>query len=231
MSSGGEKVWRYIRRWFDKWKIALSGILLSTKDIRFLVAFLITFIVFGTLMTLLSGSTAAWSLFWATDLGGKMQIIGSGFLGLFGVDRSFWDWCLTFVITILQSIIIGLIVIVWRQRRRSKREQLLANVSNSDNVQGASLAAGLAILGSGCPSCGTTLLAPLISTFVSTGSYALASILSSILTIAAIIVALFALRRLGNDAYALIVSERFNQRHRNNIKSSPTSPKKEENAG
>ena len=202
MSSGGEKVWRYIRRWFDKWKIALSGILLSTKDIRFLVAFLITFIVFGTLMTLLSGSTAAWSLLGYRSWW-KMQIIGSGFLGLFGVDRSFWDWFLTFVITILQSIIIGLIVIVWRQRRRSKREQLLANVSNSDNVQGASLAAGLAILGSGCPSCGTTLLAPLISTFVSTGSYALASILSSILTIAAIIVALFALRRLGNDAYAL----------------------------
>ncbi len=88
MSSGGEKVWRYIRRWFDKWKIALSGILLSTKDIRFLVAFLITFIVFGTLMTLLSGSTAAWSLLGYRSWW-KMQIIGSGFLGLFGVDRSF----------------------------------------------------------------------------------------------------------------------------------------------
>lgn len=89
----------------------------------------------------------------------------------------------------------------------------MATATNSDNVQNAGLAAGLAVLGTGCPTCGTTLITPLIGTLFSTSSYALASAISGILTAAAIIVALFALKRIGNDAYALIISTRYQKKH------------------
>ncbi len=213
MTNGG-KTWQpKLSRWLDEWKLAGSGIVLATRERKFVCAVILAFVIFGTLMNLLSGSTAALGLFWQVDLAGKFKIIWDGFLGLFGVARSFWDWLLLFSVTILQSILIGLVVLVWQKRRRSKADQVVAAATNADNVQNAGLAAGLAVLGTGCPTCGTTLLAPLIGTLFSTSSYALAGAISGILTFAAVIVALLTLKRLGNDAYALIISEKYQKRH------------------
>lgn len=215
MSSGGKKgkKWSWAR-WFDEWRLAGSGILLATRERRFIVTALATFVIFGTLMSLLSASTATLSLFWSTDLGGKLSIVADGFLALFGVGRTFLDWLLTFSVTVLQAILLGLVVLVWQKKRRNQQSQVTATAANADNLQNAGLAAGLAVLGSGCPTCGTTLLMPLLGTLFSTSSYALASTISGILTAAAIIVALLTLKRLGNDAYMLIVSERYQQRKR-----------------
>lgn len=163
-------------------------------------------------MNLLSGSTAAVSLFWSVDLAGKMRIIWDGFLGIFGIGRNFWDWALLFGVTFLQSILIGLVALVWQKRRRNRQSQIAADAANAENLQNAGLAAGLAVLGSGCPTCGTTLLAPVLGALFSTSSYALASIVSGFLTTAAIIVALLSLKRLGNNAYALIISEKYQRR-------------------
>lgn len=210
MSRGGKK-WSWAR-WFDEWRLAWSGILLATREKRFVITALITFVIFGTIMSLLAGSTAAWSLFWATNLAGKLSIIGDGFLALFGVGRSFLDWLLLFSISVLQALLIGLVALAWHKKRQSHKEQVTATAANADNLQSAGLAAGLAVLGSGCPTCGTTLLMPLIGTLFSTSSYALAGAISGILTAAAIIVALLTLKRLGNDAYALIISEKYQQK-------------------
>jgi len=217
MTSGdkGGKTWQQrLSRWLDEWKLAGSGIILATRERKFVLATVLTFIIFGTLMNLFSGSTAALDLFWQVDLASKFKIICDGLLGLFGVGRNFWDWLLLFSVSLLQSILIGLVVLVWQKRRRSKADQVAATATNADNVQNAGLAAGLAVLGTGCPTCGTTLLAPLIGTLFSTSSYALAGAISGILTAAAVAVALLTLKRLGNDAYALIISEKYQKRHR-----------------
>lgn len=216
MTHGGKPWQQKLNRWLDEWKLAGSGIILATKDYKFLLAAVSTFIIFGTLMNLFSGSTAALDLFWQVDITEKLKLILDGFLGLFGVGRSFWDWLLLFSVTLLQSILIGLVVLVWRKRRRSRTEQVVATATNADNLQNAGLVAGLAVLGTGCPTCGTTLLAPLITTLVSTSSYALAGAISGLLTAAAVVVALLTLKRLGNDAYAIIVSEKYQHKHQLN---------------
>lgn len=203
---------RRLEHWLDECKMALSGIVLATRERRFLIAALITFIVFGTLINLLSGSTASLDLFWATDLPGKLSILGNAFLAIFGIGRNFWDWLLLFFMTILQSILIGLVALVWQKRRRSKKDQVVAAAHNADNVQSAGLAAGLAILGSGCPTCGTTLLMPLLGTLFSSSSYVIAGLISGFLTIAAVLLALWSLKRIGKDAYVLILSEHFQSR-------------------
>lgn len=208
--------------------MAVSGIVLATRRPKFLLTFALIFVIFGTLMNLLSGSTAALNLFWLTDFGGKLAIIRDGLFGLFGVGRNFWDWLLLFSITLLQSILIGLVVLVWHQRRQHQKPSRQAQSSsaerqpNADNLQNAGLAAGLAVLGSGCPTCGTTLLAPILGTLFSSGSYALASTLSGLLTTAAILLALFTLKRLGRDAFVLITSEDFC--HRRAAKASAATP-------
>ncbi len=212
MSRGGKyKSW--LSRWLDEWKMAFSGLLLATRSPKFLVAAVLSFLIFGTLMNFLASSTAAFNLFWATDFAGKWSIIWDSFLANFGVGRNFWDWLLTFLITLLQGILIGLVVFVWQKRRKSRREQLLAGVQNSDNLQSVSLTAGLAVLGSGCPTCGTTLLMPIIGTLFSSGGYVFASVLSGLLTAGAIILALFTFKRIGKDAYVLALSEHYQQNH------------------
>lgn len=212
MSNGG-RIGARFDRWVDEWKMALSGILLATRDWKFDIVVLAAFIIFGTLINLLSSSTAALNLFWATDFAGKMSILGDSFLAIFGVGRNFWDFLLNFIITVLQSFLIGLVVFVWRKKRRNVKEQKRAGATNADNLQSAGLVAGLAVLGSGCPTCGTTLLMPIIGTIFSSGGYALAGAISGILTVAAIWLALFTTRRIGKDAYAMILSEEFDKRH------------------
>ena len=204
-------------RWLDEWRMAASGILLATRERRFRLVAILTFIIFGTLMHLLSGSTAALSLLWSADFAGKIKIIFDGFLANFGVGQSFLDWLMIFVITVLQSILLGLVVLVWQKHRQNSKLQ--KTTSNADNVQSAGIVAGLAVLGTGCPTCGTTLLMPVIGAVFSTGGYALAGIISGIITAIAFLVALLALKRIGREAYALILSERFMRKHtKSNIK-------------
>lgn len=214
MTKGGSFKNR-LSRWFDEWEMAFSGIVLATRDWRFLLTFAISFTVFGTVMNLLSGSTAALDLFWRTDFGGKMSIIGDGFLSIFGVGRNFADWILLFLLTILQSTLIGLVVVAWQHKRRNKKAQVLATAKNANNIQDAGIAAGLAILGSGCPTCGTTLLAPVLGAIFSSSSYLLASVVSGLLTAAAVVLALFALKRIGKEVFVIITSERYEKRHQN----------------
>lgn len=114
------KLNHHISKWLDECKMAMSGIVLATREWKFLLAFLSSFIIFGTLMNILSGSSAGWDLFWAVDFGGKMRLLGQAFLANFGIERALLDWAITFVITILQSILIGLVVLVWQKKRRQK---------------------------------------------------------------------------------------------------------------
>lgn len=207
------KLNHHISKWLDECKMAMSGIVLATREWKFLLAFLSSFIIFGTLMNILSGSSAGWDLFWAVDFGGKMRLLGQAFLANFGIDRALLDWVITFVITILQSILIGLVVLVWQKKRRQK---VLAKAKNLNNMSDAGLVAGLAILGSGCPTCGTTLLAPLLGTVLSSGSFAIAGVISGLINVAAVILALFALKRVGKDAYVMIIAERYEKRHPKN---------------
>ena len=209
--------WRnFWRKWLGDWKLAFSGIVLAFKKPKFCIVFIITFLVFGTLMNLLAGGTAAFTIMGAVDFAGKLQIIGDSFLALFGVGREFLDWALYFSISLIQGLLVGLVALVWK-KRKDKAEEASKNSENSDNLQRAGLAAGLAVLGSGCPTCGTTLLAPLIGAISSSGGLALAGTISSLLTFASYLIALFALKKVGVEAYIELISEQY-KRKENNVK-------------
>ncbi len=222
LAKWGRKVGRWLVKWGDEWKMAGEGVLLATRDWRFLTIFGGSLVVFGTLMTLLSGSAGAIGLFWSVNWTNKLKILSDALLGFFGMGQSFWDWALIFSITVIQSILIGLVALVWRRKRKmvkktkTKADDFVAGVQNADNAQSAGLAAGLAILGSGCPTCGTTLLAPVLGTLFSTGGYAIAGMVSGILMILSFIVALVALKKVGREAYMVIKSEEFAQRKEQN---------------
>ena len=72
---------------------------------------------------------------------------------------------------------------------------------------------GLIALGAGCPTCGTTLITPLIGVIFSTGSLSIAGTISTIVTWLAIIIAILSLKRLGEETYVTIINEKYLARH------------------
>ncbi|MBQ3436507.1 hypothetical protein IJG26_00930 [Candidatus Saccharibacteria bacterium] len=187
------------RKWLDDFLIAGKGILLATKEKRFWYGFIPTFLFFGLLMNLLSGGTSKFNLIFALGFPDCFKILGESFLAIFGVNQPFLDWLPIFLICILQGILIGLIVLLWNKKRSD----------NAGNLSGAGIVAGLIALGAGCPTCGTTLLTPLLGAIFSTGGLAVTGTISTIVTVLAIIIAIFSLKRLGVETYVTIINEKY----------------------
>ena len=103
----------------------------------------------------------------------------------------------------------------------SDREETLSGAGGDPNrdgmtiggsLQNSGLVAGLALLSGGCPTCGTALLAPIITSVFSGGGFALAGVISGGLTVLALVLALYTLKKVGLDAYALIKAEKRRKR-------------------
>lgn len=190
------------RKWLDGFALAGKGILLATKERRFWYGFVPAFLFFGLLMNLLSGGLAKFNLIASLGFPQGFKIIADSFLGIFGVNQPFLDWLPIFAISILQGILIGLIVLLWSKKREN-------GTKNSENLEKAGIITGLIALGAGCPTCGTTLIAPLIGAIFSSGGLAITGAISTIVTWLAIIIAILSLKRLGEETYVIIVNEKY----------------------
>ena len=187
-----------IRKWLDGFPLAGRGILLATREKRFVISAIIAFLFFGTLMNLLSAGFSKFQLMAALGFSGSMGIIWDSFIGVFGWNRIFMEWLPVFLLALMQGILIGLIVLLWKKKQGQ----------NSANVQRAGIVTGLIALGAGCPTCGTTLIAPLLGTIFSSGASMVGTV-SILITVIAIIIAILSLRRLGEETYVIIVNERY----------------------
>lgn len=191
------------RKWLDDFALAGKGILLATKESRFWYGFAPSFLFFGILMNLLQGGFAKFELMGALGFPNNLKIIGSAIIATFGINQPFLDWLPIFSISLLQGILIGLVALLWEKRREQ----------NAANLERAGIITGLIAIGAGCPTCGTTLLTPLLGVLFSTGSLTIASTISTIVTILAIIIAILSLKRLGVETYVIIINEKYLARH------------------
>ncbi len=193
------------RKWCDGFLLAGKGILLATREKRFWIGFVIAFLFFGMLMNLLSGGFSKFELMAATGFSGTVKILTDALLGVFGFKMIVTDWLTVFFIAILQGTLIGLIVLLWQKKRVSKN----SDTSNSANVEKVGIITGLIALGAGCPTCGTTLITPLLGALFSTGGLAATGVISGVVTALAIIIAVLALKRIGEETYVIIVNEKY----------------------
>ena len=193
------------RKWCDGFLLAGKGILLATREKRFWIGFVIAFLFFGMLMNLLSGGFSKFELMAATGFSGTVKILTDALLGVFGFKMIVTDWLTVFFIAILQGTLIGLIVLLWQKKRVSKN----SDTSNSANVEKVGIITGLIALGAGCPTCGTTLITPLLGALFSTGGLAATGVISGVVTTLAIIIAVLALKRIGEETYVIIVNEKY----------------------
>lgn len=187
------------RKWCDEFVLAGKGILLATKEKRFWYGFLPSFFFFGLLMNLLQGGFSKFELMGVLGFPANLQIIWSSFIAIFGVNQVFLDWIPIFLLSLLQGVLIGLIVLLWGK----KKEQ------NAANIERAGIITGLIALGAGCPTCGTTLLTPLFGVLFSTSSLTVVSNVSAIITVLATSIAILSLKRLGEEVYVTIINEKY----------------------
>ena len=199
------------RKWCDEFALAGKGILLAAKEKRFWYGFVPSFLFFGMLMSLLAGGTTKFELMATLGFPESLKILGHSFLAIIGYNQPFLDWLPIFAISILQGILIGLIVLLWNKKRQNAS-------TNSENIEKAGIITGLIALGAGCPTCGATLITPLIAAIFSTGSLAIASTISIVVTLLAIVIAIFALKRLGVETNAIIINEKYLARKANEAK-------------
>ncbi len=197
------------RKWLDEFVLAGRGILLATREKPFWCGFVPSFLFFGLLMNLLSGGTGKFELMAAAGLAGSLKILGDSFLAIFGFNHAFLDWLPIFLISVLQGILIGTITLLAHKKRAEKSASKIA-----DNLGSAGIITGLIALGAGCPTCGVTLITPLIGAIFSTGGLAIAGAVSSVLTILAVLIAVLSLKRLGKEVYVIIINERYLAKHR-----------------
>ncbi|MDO5481026.1 MAG: hypothetical protein Q4F60_01615 [Candidatus Saccharibacteria bacterium] len=216
-----------MEKWVDDWKMAGQGIFLATREKIFWAWFLPVFIALGILLNLLANGTASFALMANSDLSGKLNIIGKAALGLVGVGKNFGDFLYVFLITLLQAILIAAIAVVYKYNKMSAKNRAKKNSEGSDDpnedgvslgdaAQNSGIVAGLAILGSGCPTCGTSLLAPLLASTLSAGGFMIANMISGIITGMAIVLAIHSLKKVGLDSYVLIKAEKRRKNARKN---------------
>lgn len=194
------------RKWLDGFILAGNGIFLATKQKRFWYGSIPSFIIFSFLMNMLSGGLSKFELIRILGFPESLRIIGENLLAILGINQPFLDWLQIFCLAMLQSILIGLIVFLWQKKKNR-------NSPNSANVEKVGIITGLIALGAGCPTCGTTLITPLIGAVFSTGGLSFAGTISTAITWLAVIIAILSIKRLGEETYVTIINEKYLARH------------------
>ena len=213
-----------IRRFLDEYLLAFQGLLLAARKKTFWLSFLLLFILFGTLLNLLANGIASFRLIFTGGFSLAISILIQAFLGIFGINQVFSNWLFNFILAFLQASLFSLAILLARTQK--------ATGSARKTTDLPALVVGLAVLGSGCPACGTALLSPLVATLVSffTGLFSssvvgsdatslqgmnlvLTERISFGLNFLAILLGLLAFRKLGFQTYATIKSEQYVRKH------------------
>ena len=194
-----KKVQAWWLKYLDQTKMAATGIGWGMKAWRYSVLAGVIAVFFGMLLTMLkSGSTNIKLLAASIPLGEKLDVVGGAFVRM-ARDIVTIEGFLIVMMAILQGVVVAMLVRNYRQKKRV----------DSDSLGSTGIVGVLAVLGFGCPACGTSLLVPLLSVVFSSTAYAMIGVVSGVVTAAAFVVGLIALRRLGFLNYIATTAKRY----------------------
>ena len=188
----------------DRCKFAVVGYKYLLSRPRYVIALIISFSVFLYILSQLQNGGSNWNLLWSgLDFGQKMQVFGNSLASMLGNFTSFMG-ILIVILALMQSLCVAGIVFAIRHRQKD------------DAINGASagsIASILAFVTLGCPTCGMTLLTPLLTMIAGTSAVALAERLGVILSIVAFVLLFFTLVHLGYLIFVNVSAERAKEKH------------------
>jgi len=188
----------------DRCKFAVVGYKYLLSRPRYVIALIISFLVFLYILSQLQNGGSNWNLLWSgLDFSQKMQVFGNSLASMLGNFTSFTG-ILIVILALMQSLCVAGIVFAIRHRQKD------------DAINGASagsIASILAFVTLGCPTCGMTLLTPLLTMIAGTSAVALAERLGVILSIVAFVLLFFTLVHLGYLIFVNVSAERAKEKH------------------
>jgi len=200
--------WRRIRNRFelilDRIKLAMlgSGFCLSNK--KYLAAFILGSFGFLYFLTFFqSGNSNFQLLFSHLDAEQKIELLGRVFSSSFENFLSL-DGLLLVFLALLQGLAITLMVFTWRHK---KQDEVFGTASAS------TVASALGFVALGCPSCGISLLTPLLSAIAGASAGILAERVNIILTLVAYGLLLYSICKLGYLVFIIVTAAKYKEKH------------------
>lgn len=188
----------FIASKLDKLQLASLGILNVFKKPSRLISAMVIAAIFSIILTAFANGTFYWSLLFSQlGLIAKLHIIDK-IMVEFLINLKTFSGFLTLLISILQGFCI--ILLIYNYRHQPK--------INLNQIGSSTLSTILAAIGLGCPTCGTSLILPIIGVF-SSSSLMLVGLFNNILIILSFVISCYALWKLGYIAYANWTNELY----------------------
>lgn len=200
--------WRRIRNKLelagDRIKLAIigSGFCLSHK--KYLAAFILGSFGFLYFLTFFqSGNSNLHLLFSSLDAEHKIELLGKVFLDCFRNFLSL-NGLSIILLAILQGLAITLMVYTWRH----KEQDAVFSTASTSTIAGA-----LGFVALGCPSCGISLLTPILSAIAGASAGILAERVNIFLTLVAYGLLFFSICKLGYLVFVITSAAKYKEKH------------------
>lgn len=200
--------WRRVSRFCaqkaDQAKLGTVGTYYCIKKWRYTIIFAVSFFIFDFLLTFFAdGSSNLDLLLSGLAFGAKMAVIGRVLLGLLTNFTSLSGVFLT-IMSFLQGLSVMLMIYVWRHREKSIA---------IDSASTGSIASVIGFVALGCPSCGISLLSPILTAIAGASAGILAERIGIIFIILAFALLIFTVLRLGYTVFILVSAKRYKEKH------------------
>jgi len=189
--------------WADNTKMALVGLKMVMRRPAYVAIAVGGFLLFSYAFAMFKDGTTTWNLLWSNIGFGDKMVLAIEVVGR--IFRNFLDaWGLILnLLAILQGLSLSLLIFGWRTKVQTR--------VTAAGLEAGGVGTAVSFLALGCPACGTSLLAPLLTAVAGSGAMVIAESLGWILTVVAAGLLLHAIRRLGYGAFMEITA----RRHRN----------------
>ena len=198
---------RSLKTWWlrkvDHIKMAGPGILGVMRNWRYASIWALCALLFAYLLTFFKdGAGRSSLLFSSLPFKDKTWIIMDIFPNILANFTSLFGWFIILA-SVLQGLAISLLVFNYKH----KQEDLSAETSAS----GFGLL--FSFLALGCPSCGVTMLTPVVLTVLGTGALAAVGIISRVFVVLVFILLGYAVIKLGSLAYITLLAKKSKERY------------------
>lgn len=187
----------------DRAKFTIVSIGYLLKQPRYLISFLISLFIFLYVLSFFRDGSGNWLLLCSgLPLGTKMEVLGrvcikiiDNFTNIYGV--------LIITMSILQALTIMLLIFTWKNREKDRA---------IDGASTGSIGAIFGFVALGCPTCGVSILTPILTAIAGTGAMAAAEGVSRILIVLAFILLIYTVIKLGYASFITIGAKEYKEK-------------------
>ena len=199
----GKRVKYFATTALDRAKFSLVSIGYLLKRLAYLLSFLVALFVFLYLLSFFKDGMSNWSLLCSNlPFGSKLNILGQVALKILNNFTDLYGVLIIFM-SILQALTVMLLIFTWKSR---KKDQAI------DGASTGSIGAVFGFVALGCPTCGLSLLTPILTAIAGTGAVAAAEGISRILIILAFILLIYTVIKLGYTSFIAISTNKYKEK-------------------